>query len=169
MGAGGASVPIIGGMFQAFGALEEAQERAWALEDEAKVARKNAKLTREAGKFNSEKQWREAEKAFGATKADYAASGISQDSGSVLEVLRASYASAEMDRLNILYGSEMQAQDLDQKASAADEGADTAKKLGQFNAFAALFGAGARAASYDTGSSSSNSTPSGGTRSPFGG
>jgi len=145
----GAAVPFIGGIFKAGGALSQAQDRAWVLEDEAISAEKNAGLARQEGAYNLERHRIVSAKTMGGISADYGASGITADSGSVLDVLRESHTNSEMDRQNILFGAETKARNYEDHARAARQGAKNAKKMGQFNAFAALFMGGAEGASYD--------------------
>lgn len=143
---GSSAVPLIGGIFQAGGSLSKAQDRAWALEDEAIASEKNAAITRQAGKYNADRHSIASQKQFGSIEADYAASGVTSDSVSALEVMRESHKNSELDRMNILYGAEMKARDLEGRAGSARRGAKAAIKAGEFDAFAALFGAGAEAA-----------------------
>lgn len=159
-----AAAPVIGGVMGAGGALMEGDERSKALTAEAEAADKNAKLAREDAAYNAERQSMNAGQRIAQMRTGFAASGITSDSVSALEVLRMSSINAEMDRLNIVHGGEMRARNLEDRATAARIGARKAKKIGQINAFTALFGAGAKAASYGDsgGSSSMGSTDSGG-------
>lgn len=153
----GAATPVIGGLFGAAGVQSEAEEKAWALEDEAIANTRNAKIARDAGKFNVAVHDIKSTKELGATQADFGAAGVSADSGSVMEVLRESYASTALDRANILYGAEMKARNFEERAAAARRGAKAARKTGEVNAFSMLFGAGFNAASmYDGGSGGSS-------------
>ncbi len=138
---------IIGGAgLEAAGSLIESKEQQRALEAEAEAAEQNAFMAREEGRINSERQQAEAQQVFGSMKAGYAASGVTSDSGSVLEVLRQSYTNAESDRLNILYGAEMEAVNYENRAQAARYAASQTKKMAGFRAFTSLFRGGAQAA-----------------------
>ena len=158
MGAQG--VPILGGIFGAGGALMEADDKSRQMKDEAFALEQNAKIALEAGAYNAERLMVNAGKQIGAMQSDYAASGITSDSGSVLDVLRESHANAELDRMNILYGAEMKSLDLMGQASAARRAGKRAKQMGNFNAFASLFGGAAKSASYDSSGTSSSSSAS---------
>ena len=106
-----AAVPIYAGAAMLENQLikDEAKAEVGALRKEAQLQAKNAELIREAGAFNANRQQLEAQRVFGGIKADIAASGITQESGSALEILRQSYSNAELDRLTILYESELDA------------------------------------------------------------
>jgi hypothetical protein len=157
-----------GGIFAIFGSLlsagaqiNESQDRAYVLEDEANAADQSARLAEIGGAYNAKRQSNQAEKVFGGIQADYAASGVSQDSGSALDVLRESHMNAELDRQNILYGAQMTAFNYRNKARAARFGAESAIKAGRMNAFASVFGGAAKAADYGAGSKSTTTTNNG--------
>lgn len=139
----GASAPVIGGGVQAYAMGREAQAQTEALSQEASQQRENAKIALENGRFNANKQQLQSEQIFGSMKADRGASGISSDSGSPLEVLRQSYTNAEMDRLTIVYNSEIQSANARSRASALDRQASAINEsLPYRQASALLFGAG---------------------------
>ncbi len=138
------AAPLIGGGFSAVGQVNETQDKAWQLEDEAIIAEKNAKLARETGAYNAKRQELETNQRIGAIQADVGASGIASDSGNILDVLRQSAVNAELDRQTILRGSELQARNFDLRASQARVGARETKKAGALNVASTLFGAGAR-------------------------
>lgn len=141
----GAAAPLIGGMFNAAGDMMDAQDKSWQLEDESVAMKKNAAQTREAGQFNAMKHEIEAGLKMGEIRAGYGASGVSQDSGSVLDVLRHSSTMAELDRQSIVRQSELQAQNYEERSRAAHEGSKRTKRAGEMNAFASLFAGGLKA------------------------
>lgn len=147
MGAAAVPMMVAGGLLGAYGAKQDAQQRAFELEAEAKDAEQNAIMAREAGRYNAQRQGIIAAKTIGGIRADYAASGVTSDSGSALEVLRESHANAELDRQNILYGADARARNYEARASSARAGARGVRGAGDINAFAALFNTGARIAS----------------------
>ncbi len=154
---GSQGLPIIGGMLGAAGALSEAQDKADSLDQEAQIQDKNAAMARQAGKDNAQRQQIVATQKIGGIQADYASSGITSDSGSVLDILRQSHTNAEMDRLEILHGANIKAVNAENRASAARFGASRTRSAGNFNAFSALFGGVAKAGmNYGGGSDSSN-------------
>ncbi len=137
-------IPIIGGMFQAKAIGEESAATADALSRDADLQRKNAEIAREAGKYNAARQQDEANKSYGATSVDVAAAGVTQDSGSVLDILRQSHQNAELDRLNILHGAEIKAIDAQNRASSLDKQADSVLDQMANRQYAALFGGAAQ-------------------------
>lgn len=136
-----AAIPIIGGLFSAGGSLAQSWDEKNQLEDLAATEEKNAVIARARGKYDAQKQDIMAGQRIGESIAGYGASGIKQDSGSVLEVLRASHINAEMDRLNILHGAELNAINAENKASAAKFGAKRIDQTKYFKAFSSFFGA----------------------------
>ena len=147
MGAG--AVPIAGGVFQAIAGLSEADEKSDELTRMAETEERNALVAREAGRYNAERQQRMATKEIGAIRSDYAASGITSDSLSALEVLRERHTNAELDRQNILYGADMKSVNLANKAKMSRVKASKIRHNKETNAFLTVFGAGAQAAQYD--------------------
>lgn len=141
----GAALPIVGGLFKAGGAELQADDRSYQLDDEARVADQNAVTSRAAGAYNARKQAIMGEKTEGAVSADYAASGVTSDSGSALEVLRESHTNSELDRQNILFGAESKAQNFNTQARAARRGSSSARAAGNLNAFSSIFEGGAKA------------------------
>lgn len=142
---GSSGVPIIGGMLNAYGAEAEAEDKSSALSAEARTQEKNAEIAREAGRYNAAKQQIAAGKKFGEMQAGYAASGVAQDSGSILDVLRESHVNAELDRQNILYGAEMKYNNAKARAQAASNAAFSTERAGHLNAFSALIGGAGKA------------------------
>lgn len=153
-----AGIPIIGGLMSAAGSINEGNSRALDLEDEAATQERNATISRQAAKYNSDRQQMGAEQKIGGVKADYAASGITSDSGSVLDILRESHVNAELDRLNIMHGGEIRAINAENRASNAREGARNIRSASTMNAFSAIFSGAARGASYASGGSNRSSS-----------
>lgn len=118
---------------QAIGSMNQTQDQIWQLGEEAQVSEMNAKMAREAGAYNAMRQELETNQVLGRMTADYGASGISLESGNVLDSLRQSAINAEMDRQSILRGSELQARQQEYRASMARIGQKNAKTAGLFN------------------------------------
>lgn len=144
---GGGSAPILGGIFSAGGALMEASDKANAYEDQANTLNKNAAMERKIGAYNVMRQQIASGKKIGAIEANSAASGIASDSGTVLSTIQASVTNSEFDRLSILHGADMRASIMEERAKYDMSAADRSRQLGYFNAFGAVFGAGAKSAS----------------------
>lgn len=147
----------VGTVFGAYGSLVQGNETSNLLDNQARLQRTNATQALAAGKFNADRQSVIATKHIGGMTADYAASGVSSDSGSVIATIGASAANAELDRQNILHGAEMKAVNYENQASLDELGAKHALQAGYFNALSSVVAGGAGAMSYGMGSS-----PSGG-------
>lgn len=130
--------PIAGG----FGAASENKSNQWQLEQEAATAEKNAVLARQAGEFNAYRQGIIAKQKIGGMEADYGASGVTSDSGSVLDVLRQSHINAELDRQSILYGAEIEASDSTNRAAMARVGGRNLERNKYLSVFNSMFGSG---------------------------
>ncbi len=94
----GAVGSILGGMDQ-----KSSLDRAADIQDE------NADQALRTASENANKQQMIASKDIGTIKANYGASGVESTSGSVMDVLGASAANAEIDRLNIIHGGDLRA------------------------------------------------------------
>ena len=141
-GGGGAAV---GGLFSGVGAYMEGMDKGEAYDNEADQLEANARETRKQLDFQLMKQKVVANRQFGEMKAGYAASGITQDSGSVLEVMAASHINSEMDRLTITHNNEMRVQELNHRANEAHRSAGRSRELGYFNAVGSVFGGAMKA------------------------
>lgn len=146
MGNAAPGIPILGGYFQAQAIDQETAATASALRRNAEIQDKNAEIAREAGEFNAAAQQRESIMAKGAQITDSAASGTTQDSGSALALLKQSHINAELDRLNIIHGAELQAISAENEASSLRRQAKNVKAGAEYRKYAAYAGAGARAA-----------------------
>lgn len=146
-------IPLLAAAAQAKGSQDQAQDRSLTLQDEADSAEQNAIIAQQAGKYNAERIRVNSQKTIGAIEADYAASGVSLDSVSALEVLRESHTNAELDRQNTLFAADARYNDLKNRASNARAGAKSARSAGQLSAFTALFKGGADSYSKSGGSS----------------
>ncbi len=135
----------IGGFLQAGGSIMEAHDKADAYNKEAEDYERNASRTRSVGQYNAMRLNIAAGRKFGGISADYAASGVSSDSQSVLDVLQSSHVNAEFDRLNVLHGAEMRAQSMDERSLYDRSASNRATQMGYFNAVTSVFSMGANA------------------------
>lgn len=133
-------IPLFSGALKASGAQDEAEDRALDLEDQAETAEQNAYLAKTAAQYNAKRIATTAQKVEGGIEADYAASGISSDSLSALEVLRESHTNAELDRQNVLFAGDVRYQDLKRRAANARSGAGRVREAGRLNVFTSLLG-----------------------------
>lgn len=138
---------LIAGGLKAAGQVQQAEEQSNSMLREADAQDQNAKIAAAAGRYNIARQQSEAYKVIGGVEADYAASGITADSGSVLDVIRESHINAELDRQNIKYGADLRVLEAKSRSAALRVGAENAKRAGYYGALTTLFGAGAMGAS----------------------
>lgn len=141
----GAGAPVIGGLLTGAATDEESAATAAALRADAATQRKNAEIARETGAFNAAAQQREVVQFRGGQSADVAASGTTQDSGNVLDILRQTNTNAELDRLNILHGAELEAIGAENQSSAMLREAKSAERIGELKKYAAYAGAAGEA------------------------
>lgn len=122
-------------------AMNRADSAKSTAEYNANIARSNAAATRQQGDANAAAQQRKARLAIGQARAGFGASGVALE-GSPIDVLEQSAASAELDRQNILYGSETRARAYETQAGMelwqGEQQASQAKSA----AWAGLFKAG---------------------------
>ncbi len=144
MSSGGGA--MAGGFFGAVGSLMSANEKSDAYQKQAEDLTRNAAISRKVGEFNVTRQQIIANRKIGGISADYAASGVASDSGSVLAVLQASHANSELDRLSILHGAELRSSMMEERAQTDRNAADKAIQIGYINAVSSMFGGSARAA-----------------------
>ncbi len=136
----------VGTGFGAFGALVQGQNTANSLNYDAQVQQNNATTALTTAKFNADKQSLLATRQMGAATAAYGASGVSADSGSVMAVMGASAANAELDRQNILHGGDIRATNYENQVSIDQLGASNAIKSSYFNALSAMVAGGGKIA-----------------------
>lgn len=123
----GVAMKGFGGGTSAFGSLYAGQMESQALSAQANVQRQNAELDLAAGKANAARSQMLGGQRMGAIQGAAAAGGVTQ-SGSVLSVMAASAMNSEMDRQNILHGSQVKAVQADNQASMDDIGSKSAQE-----------------------------------------
>lgn len=133
-----------GGMVSAMGSMMEANDVDSAYQDEAKQLEHSAAITRNNADYNAKRMMIMAGKKIGTMQADYAASGVASDSGSVLDVVANSHANAELDRLNIVHAGEVKASGMERRAGQDRFSGQHAIDMGYFNAFSSIFGGAAK-------------------------
>ena len=145
------AIPFVLAAVAAVGALKSAQAQSQQADAAAQAANYNAlsdqsraTVALQQGNAQEESQRRQAAIALGNQNAAMAQSGTDLASGSALDLYKQSATSAELDALNIRYGSQLQAQGL-QSQSTLDamqatqdrRNASTAMSNGYLNAGAA--------------------------------
>lgn len=133
-----------GSGLQAIGALQQGQATANSLNAQADLQIQNAAEAEAAGRFNAMRSTLNANQKIGTIAANYGASGVTSASGSVQAVLTASASNAEMDRLNILHGADLQSIQYENQASMERRGAQSAITGSIFSAVGAGAQAGGR-------------------------
>jgi hypothetical protein len=144
------------------GAIIGGKQQSDLLNYQADIQTRNAYEARSSAEFNAHRQMITADKVMGNASANYGSAGVDASSGSVLSVLGASAANAELDRQNILHGGEIRAVNYENQANIDRLGANNALNASYFNAIASAFGgAGRLAEGLDAGGGSSSGTTPG--------
>lgn len=128
----------------AIGALMQGQNTSDTLKYQAQIQTNNANDALVAASINANRNQIMAQKVIGEASAGYGASGVEASSGSVLSVMSASAANAELDRQNILYGGEIRAINARNQAHLDTIGAGNAVTASYFNALSGFAGGAVR-------------------------
>lgn len=145
---------------QAYGAYMQGQASADALNRQADIQMQNAQEALVKGQYDAAKSDTTWSKRIGGQAADFGASGVTSNSGSVLAVLGDSAANAERDRMQILHGAGISAIRYQNAASLERQGAAAATQGGALGALGALAGAGLRiGANSQSATPTTNTTP----------
>jgi len=130
----------LGGVLGAYGNITAGNNQAAILERQAGLQTQYAGQALQAGSYNAYRQSILANRTLGAAKASYGASGVDSTSGSVMSVIGASAANAEIDRQNILYGAQIRATNYENQASIENIEAGEASQSGTLGAVGQLLG-----------------------------
>lgn len=122
----------------AYGALLQGQMTNQSLQAQAGIQTQNAAEAEAQGQFNATEQGLRSSEAIGKEEANFGASGVTATSGSVQNVLAASNAHAELDRLNILHGADIKAINYQNQASMDRYGGQSALLGSYFSAFGSV-------------------------------
>lgn len=123
--------------FSVVGAISSANSEAAAYKYNAKIAERNAVISRQQAAADVDRQRRIADKAIGGIKASYAASGVTME-GTPLDIVEESAAQAKLDELNIKYNGELQAMGFENSAALDRARASNAKTSGYMAAGSSL-------------------------------
>jgi len=152
-----AFLAIAGAVIAAVGAIKQGQAQSAAASYNANIAAQNAVVSEQQGVAAVEAQRRDAARSIGRMKALYGASGVQSDSGSPMDVLADSAASAELDALTTQYNYKLKGLGFMDQASLDRQNASNATTAGYINATSAVL----RGASvYTSMSAGSTSIPS---------
>ena len=102
------AISLAGTAVSVIGAISQSRTASQSSKYNAEIANQNAVASRQQAAANAEAADKEARKRLGAIEANVGASGIAME-GSPLDILKESARTAEMDRLNIIYGGEVRA------------------------------------------------------------
>lgn len=155
------SASMLGGPVNAAGAIMQGQMTSSSLQNQANLQTAQAAEAESAGQYNATRESMLASQKIGTSVAAYGASGVSSNSGSVQDVLAASAANSELDRLNILHGADVKATNYSNQAALDRYGADSALLGSQWQAMGDLTGGAIQGASNQI-SSPTSTNPSGG-------
>lgn len=136
---------IAGGGLGALGALSSGGSQANSLDAQSQVAQQNASLAIASGEANARRQQMLGNQKIGSEKAGYGASGIDSTQGSALDVIQSSAMNSELDRLNILHGSQVQAINYENQSKIDSTQASGARTASYLGAAASLAGGAAGA------------------------
>ena len=134
-----AGLPVIGGVFGAFGAVQNARSQIKMARYNERIATENAMLFREKAKRDASYVKEMGLKHLGAMKASVGASGVTMD-GSFLDVLHESARNVKRDELETIYQGELQARAAMQEAKMATLQRQAVKKALPFQMASSLLG-----------------------------
>lgn len=135
------------GALSAAGALYEGQAAYKAGQMNAGMLRLKASQIRQQAQYEEQQSLVNARKIVGDMKANYGASGITQE-GSPLDMMEESIKNANQDAMNIKYRGEMDARNSEFQAGMAEFQGASARRSSYFQAAGALLGGGTKAAEY---------------------
>lgn len=151
---------LVGGGIGFGGSLLAGMAQSDALDRARKIDEQNAELAKEVAVVNSGRVQNAGDVKIGQSQAEYGAAGVSQTSGSPLDVLAASHANLELDRLNVLHGGTVRAINYQNQAQMDQIGANSAVSGSYLTAVAGLVSGGAKAYGMGAGVSPGSYTPS---------
>jgi len=119
------------------GIIQQNEAVARASEYNATIALRNAEIARFQGEIAAEDQAKLAYKTLGAARAGYAASGITSNSGSAVDVLSESAANAARDRNMLKFSTDLRIQNFKDQANLDNMSAQNARTSSLFGISAA--------------------------------
>lgn len=115
----------------------QAQERAYGYQ--AAVQERNAQIAKQNAEYDAQRQSARLRRAIGSQRAAVLASGIQME-GTALELQQDTVQQAEMDRLAILYGGEINYQNARSEAELSRMQGKAAGQAGTTAAFGTVLG-----------------------------
>lgn len=141
MGTYGAAAQLGGNILSGIGGMYAGEMESAALSAQANLQRQNALLDLEAGHINAQRSIILSGQRIGGLQSAAAASGVNQ-SGSVLSLMASSIMNSEMDRQNILHGSQVKAIQAENQAALDEVGAKSAQVGGTMAAIGGVLSTG---------------------------
>lgn len=136
-------LPAIGSSVAAVGTIAAGQNAAAAANRNAAMMRQEADTTRQQGGARAEAQMREAREILGRQRAAIGQAGIGWE-GSAQDIMLESATAAELDKMNILYETELKARGLLGQADITKWEGKVAKRASYVQAAGTLLNAGAQ-------------------------
>lgn len=133
-----AAVPVIGAGLSVFGDIQQGKMTSDSLNRQAQNLSTQAQEAEQKGQYDAMKQQLVASQRIGTAVASYGASGVTANSGSVLDVIQASHQNAELDKMNILHGADIRAINYQNQAAMNKYGAASAIQGSYWKALGAL-------------------------------
>lgn len=133
------TLAVVSAATAAAGAISQGNAAKSAAEQNALVMERNAVISRQQGTAAAERQEREGRIRMGAARASAGGSGVTLDSFG--DLLEDSAKQEELDRLTILYNSELQAQSGELSAAGERMAGDAAQSAGRLGAAGSLLSA----------------------------
>lgn len=143
----GGAMKVAGGLQTAYGQEEVGAAAATTDNTNAAIATANSQAAIEQAQQDATVQERQNILALGQIKSGYGAGGVTGDSGSAMDVLASSAATAELTKQTIAYKGRMKALGYADQAALDTRAAQTAMQQGEERASAALMQLGGDAAS----------------------
>lgn len=131
---------MMGAPFAAAGALVQGKMTSDSLDAQADSQMQQSYEAERKGQADAMRSQVISAQKIGTATAAYGASGVTSNSGSVLDVIQASTQNAELDRLNILHGADVKAINYANQAALNRYGAKAALSGSYWNAVGAIMG-----------------------------
>lgn len=145
-----AILPLAGAALSAYGSIEKGKQTSESLQSQAWMAQNQGQEALQQGQYEAYRSGVQSEQRMGESQAAYGAAGVSSNSGSVLDVMRAGIQNATLDQMNILHGAEIRATQYNNQAALDQFGAQSAMKGGYLGAIGSIFGGGANVVANNT-------------------
>jgi len=123
----------------AYGQYQQGQAQERALNYQAAVQERNAQIAKQNADYDAQRQSARLRRAIGSQRAAVLASGIQME-GTALELQQDTVQQAEMDRLAILYGGEINYQNARSEAELSRMQGKSAAQAGTTAAFGTVLG-----------------------------